>query len=156
MRDPGLWLLVLCVLSGCSGEEDVRSGPPTSARWDIVEALRADGEARRHPSDGGGRVRIDGGSGNPQLTATVSRPGTWSFVFETGPEGISEGGWIFFQAPPFWGWSAPQTIDQSYPGFTEIFMHPVPRGIPIMETLDAVTEEINAARDYLDRCLAEI
>jgi len=50
----------------------------------------------------------------------VSRPGTWSFVFEAGPEGVAEGGWIFFQAPPFWGWSAPHTIERTYPGFTEI------------------------------------
>jgi sugar phosphate isomerase/epimerase len=41
-----------------------------------------------------------------------------------------------------------------YARWVEIFMHPVPRGIPIMETLDAVTDEINAARAYLDKCLA--
>jgi len=40
-----------------------------------------------------------------------------------------------------------------YRGFTEIFMHPVPRGIPILETTEAVTAEINRARDYLERCL---
>ena len=33
---------------------------------------------------------MEGGSGNPELAATVSRQGTWSFVFETGPEGIAE------------------------------------------------------------------
>lgn len=36
-----------------------------------------------------------------------------------------------------------------YAGWTEIFMHPVPRGIPILETVDAVTAEINRARKYL-------
>ncbi len=36
-----------------------------------------------------------------------------------------------------------------YRGFTEIFMHPVPRGIPILETTAAVTDEINRARTYL-------
>lgn len=41
-----------------------------------------------------------------------------------------------------------------YARWVEIFMHPVPRGIPIMETLAAVTDEINAARAYLDKCLA--
>ena len=40
-----------------------------------------------------------------------------------------------------------------YRGFTEIFMHPVPRGIPILDTTQAVTAEINRARDYLERCL---
>ena len=36
-------------------------------------------------------------------------------------------------------------------GWTEIFMHPVPRGIPILETAPEVTREINAARAYLSR-----
>jgi len=39
-----------------------------------------------------------------------------------------------------------------YHGSTEIFMHPVPRGIPILETTDAVTHEINRARKYLETC----
>jgi sugar phosphate isomerase/epimerase len=43
-----------------------------------------------------------------------------------------------------------------YRGFTEIFMHPVPRGIPILETTEAVTAEINRARDYLERCLSRV
>lgn len=37
-----------------------------------------------------------------------------------------------------------------YRGWTEIFMHPVPRGIPILDTVPAVTAEINRARQYLD------
>jgi len=37
-----------------------------------------------------------------------------------------------------------------YQGWTEIFMHPFPRGIPILETTDEVTAEINRARSYLD------
>ncbi|MDA1214533.1 MAG: sugar phosphate isomerase/epimerase, partial [Planctomycetota bacterium] len=41
-----------------------------------------------------------------------------------------------------------------YEGWTEIFMHPVPRGIPILEPTAAVTEEINRARMYLADCLA--
>lgn len=36
-----------------------------------------------------------------------------------------------------------------YQGGTEIFMHPVPRGIPILDTADQVTAEINRARTYL-------
>ncbi|MCA9067741.1 MAG: sugar phosphate isomerase/epimerase [Planctomycetaceae bacterium] len=39
----------------------------------------------------------------------------------------------------------------NYTGWTEIFMHPVPRGIPILETTAAVTAEINRARDYLEK-----
>jgi hypothetical protein len=43
-----------------------------------------------------------------------------------------------------------------YRGWTEIFMHPVPRGIPIRDTTPAVTTEINCARDYLAKCLAAL
>ncbi|MFC1597575.1 sugar phosphate isomerase/epimerase family protein [Planctomycetota bacterium] len=43
-----------------------------------------------------------------------------------------------------------------YQGWTEIFMHPVPRGIPIMDTLEQVTAEINLARRYLTGCLRQI
>ena len=41
----------------------------------------------------------------------------------------------------------------NYQGWTEIFMHPVPRGIPILPTTAEVTEEINHARRYLEECL---
>ena len=39
-----------------------------------------------------------------------------------------------------------------YQGWVEPFMHPVPRGIPILEPLSAVTEEINRSRRYLEKC----
>lgn len=38
----------------------------------------------------------------------------------------------------------------TFSGWTEIFMHPVPRGIPILDTAADVTDEINRARHYLD------
>jgi len=41
----------------------------------------------------------------------------------------------------------------NYQGWTEIFMHPVPRGIPILETTAEVTAEINRSRDYLAKLL---
>ncbi len=41
----------------------------------------------------------------------------------------------------------------NYSGRTQIFMHPTPRGIPILETIDQVTAEINRARKYLADCL---
>lgn len=43
-----------------------------------------------------------------------------------------------------------------YAGWTEIFMHPVPRGIPILDSVDAVTAEINHARAYLQGILKEL
>lgn len=44
----------------------------------------------------------------------------------------------------------------NYRGLTEIFMHPVPRGIPILETAPQVTAEISRARRYLDECLSQL
>lgn len=41
-------------------------------------------------------------------------------------------------------------VDISYSGWTEIFMHPVPRGIPILETAQQVTAEINHSRKHLE------
>jgi len=41
----------------------------------------------------------------------------------------------------------------NYPRWTEIFMHPVPRGIPIRKTAPQVTAEINRSRLYLEACL---
>lgn len=43
-----------------------------------------------------------------------------------------------------------------YTGWTEIFMHPVPRGIPILETATEVTAEINRGRAYLEKLLKQI
>ena len=43
--------------------------------------------------------------------------------------------------------------DINYQGWTEIFMHPVPRGIPILETTVEVTAEINRSRNYLESLL---
>lgn len=41
-----------------------------------------------------------------------------------------------------------------FSGWTEIFMHPFPRGIPILETTEQVTAEINRARQYIDSRLS--
>lgn len=41
----------------------------------------------------------------------------------------------------------------AYKGWTEIFMHPMPRGVPILETTAEVTSEINRSRSYLDGCV---
>lgn len=41
-------------------------------------------------------------------------------------------------------------VDSRFDGWFEIFMHPFPRGIPIMESLEEVTTEINRSRSYLE------
>jgi len=43
--------------------------------------------------------------------------------------------------------------DVGYDGWTEIFMHPVPRGVPILDSTAAVTREINRSRRYLSEQL---
>ncbi|MGQ9573798.1 MAG: sugar phosphate isomerase/epimerase family protein [Thermoguttaceae bacterium] len=43
-----------------------------------------------------------------------------------------------------------------YRGFMEIFMHPVPRGIPILGTTAAVTEEVHRARRYLEDIVSQL
>ncbi len=40
-----------------------------------------------------------------------------------------------------------------FAGWTSIFMHPFPRGIPILEKTEDVTNEINRARNYLEELL---
>jgi sugar phosphate isomerase/epimerase len=46
--------------------------------------------------------------------------------------------------------------DINYRGWTEIFMHPVPRGVPILDSTPAVTAEINRSREYLAQCVQKI
>lgn len=43
-----------------------------------------------------------------------------------------------------------------YRGLTEIFMHPTPRGIPIMPSITETNAVINKSRDYLARCIKRI
>lgn len=40
----------------------------------------------------------------------------------------------------------------NFQGYTEIFMHPVPRGIPILDSTAKITAEINRSREYLEAC----
>ena len=46
-------------------------------------------------------------------------------------------------------------MEINYQGFTEIFMHPTPRGIPIMKTTGEVNSVINRSANYLSRCIAQ-
>ena len=48
--------------------------------------------------------------------------------------------------------NALKTIE--FDGFTEVFMHPVPRGIPILPTAQETTEEILKSKSYLERFLS--
>ncbi|GIW40232.1 MAG: hypothetical protein KatS3mg076_0809 [Candidatus Binatia bacterium] len=89
------------------------------ARWHVVELLREDLAAKRHPSDGGGRAWIDAERSTPSPVEAGS-VGHWLVVYEAGPLGIAEGGRIFFFPSPFWGWSPAQADDPEAPGYTEV------------------------------------
>jgi len=43
----------------------------------------------------------------------------------------------------------------NYQGFVEIFMHPTPRGIPILPTTQEITTAVNKSRAYLERCVSK-
>jgi hypothetical protein len=89
--------------------------PPT-ARAELIETLREDERLERHVSDGGGQVMLL--DGEQQIAA--GQPGRWTFRFTAGPEGIAPGGMLFFQPPPFWSWSPPQTEQPERAGFTTV------------------------------------
>ena len=46
-----------------------------------------------------------------------------------------------------------QLAHQHYTGPVEIFMHPVPRGVPILPTIAEITAAVNQSRQYLDSLL---
>lgn len=46
--------------------------------------------------------------------------------------------------------------DIRFTGYVEIFMHPTPRGIPILPTAAEITGAINRSRAYVEKCLREV
>ncbi|MEZ6139443.1 MAG: sugar phosphate isomerase/epimerase [Zavarzinella sp.] len=46
-----------------------------------------------------------------------------------------------------------ELANNRYLGWVEIFMHPTPRGLPILDTTKEVTAEINLARNYLQKLI---
>ncbi len=114
-------LILLATVAWFAGCDKPPAGPAASpsARWEIVETLRADRDLERHPADGGGKAWLDE-SGDDSVPAVAGRPGRWTLFYEAGPRGIAENGWVFFQAPPFWGWSTPQVLDPTRLGYTEV------------------------------------
>ena len=45
--------------------------------------------------------------------------------------------------------------DIEFTGVAEIFMHPTPRGVPMLPTAGEITREVNRSRAYIDDCLAK-
>jgi hypothetical protein len=133
MRNTPLRIVIRCAilvatlaLASCGSAESTPSTPPESnekppaaspnARRETVRMLRLDLEAERHASDGGGRAWLKDGDG-ATTGAAAGRSGRWTIVYEAGPLGVAEGGLVFLQVSPFWGWSAPQADFPHFPGF---------------------------------------
>lgn len=86
------------------------------AKVDSHRALEDDLAAPRHPSDGGGRAWLD-----PEpATIVVGTYHRFDVVYEAGPLGVAEGGVVFLQPSPFWGWGPPQNELEDAPGYTEV------------------------------------
>jgi hypothetical protein len=117
------------LLAGCNPSRDGTTPPasapttttlaglanlPPTARRDLIATLREDAALGRHASDGGGYVQLVDG----EERIVAGTPGRWTFRYTAGPLGIVAGGMLFFQPPPFWSWSPPQTDDREWAGFT--------------------------------------
>ena len=44
----------------------------------------------------------------------------------------------------------------AFTGVAELFMHPTPRGLPVLETAKEITDLINESRHYIDRCVEKV
>jgi hypothetical protein len=147
-----LFCAALCV--GCGSQEVSPAAPAEaagpvsersleglspSAHPEIVEMLREDRAAERHASDGGGRAWIDTSEGSGFRAAPSGGMGRYPILYEAGPLGVAEGGWVVLQVPPYWDWSDPQPIDPRAPGYTEVstgaegvVLTPVPLGESVL------------------------
>jgi hypothetical protein len=110
---PNRAFLATLLLSGCA-EEPSRS---QDAKIETHQSLVEDLKASRHPADGGGRAFLDPES--PKVVR-AGEPIRVALTYEAGPLGIAEGGALFLQPSPFWGWDSPQTDMAEAPGATEV------------------------------------
>lgn len=108
--------LGLIALLGCTRPTERKALPHPAPLPAVVDSLRQDLELEHHPSDGQGKAWIE--EAQPRRTVRAGERGRWHLVYEAGELGIVEGGMVFLQVSPFWGWSTPQTFDPARPGFT--------------------------------------
>ena len=106
-------LLVLVTTVGCGQTPTTVESVSPTAKIETVKMLLEDLAAPRHPADGGGRAWLNP---VPEAIGAGGRD-QFSITYEAGPEGIAEGGALYFMPSPFWGWSLPQTHNPDGPGF---------------------------------------
>jgi hypothetical protein len=102
---------------GAQNESSQKYSSSPNAIWENEKMMREDLAVGRDPSDGGGEAWLEP---RPVSTipATAGTRGRWTIIYEAGPLGISEGGALYLQVPPFWGWSSPQVSFPDARGFT--------------------------------------
>ncbi|MCU0670358.1 MAG: CehA/McbA family metallohydrolase [Myxococcota bacterium] len=118
---PGRRLRVACVallfaaFVGCGSEAPkAPDAPPRpGSQPKVAESLRKDLAAERSASDGGGRAVLD-----PPGPVRIGEMHRFRFEYEAGPLGIEEGGALFFQVSPFFGWSKIQLGAPELAGYT--------------------------------------
>ncbi|UCF68076.1 MAG: hypothetical protein JSV80_01905, partial [Acidobacteriota bacterium] len=72
----------------------------------------------RSEADGGGRAWLERDGKLARVVAGSTE--RWTIVYEAGPLGVAEGGAVYLQVPPFWGWSSPQVRAPKAPGYTTV------------------------------------
>jgi hypothetical protein len=77
---------------------------PLTARPELVDELRRARDAVRSPADGGGKAWLELPPGEEARVQVRSRK-RWTIVYEAGPLGIAEGGFVRLTASPYFDWS---------------------------------------------------
>ncbi len=95
---------------------DQQAAPRRRPNVELVESLRRDLALERHAADGGGRAWLE----PSPVSARAGATGRWTIHYQAGELGVAEGGMIYFQVSPFWGWSTPQVERPEAPGYTEV------------------------------------
>jgi hypothetical protein len=112
-----LALAIGALAQGCAKDAASVDLSREAGRPDLARLLRADLEAPRHPSDGGGRAWLEGQE--PAVIHAGER-GRFTIVYEAGALGVAPGGMVLLQVSPFWGWSTPQVDDPAFDGYTTV------------------------------------
>ncbi len=121
-------LIAALTLAACSRRVEVKSQvandtakqhpewPPT-ALVGTYEEMVASAKLVNGPSDGGGRAWLEP---KDPPSARCGDDYSAKIVYEAGELGVADGGAIFLQVSPFWGWSTPQVRDEGASGFARV------------------------------------